>query len=313
MAAAKWWRLFVGCWLMGCSVVSPQTRAGDTDLRELAGNHYFTDPLQARYSQYRILSGMQELSALSDQEDGDKRLQHTSAALATIGKSYRQLGMPVLAAFYIDQALQVDPESSQLKAELGTLMVLIGEEELARRLLSQSAQAEDTVEQRRSVAVSWVLLGEYRKASELLRDLIRKPHSTVDSQYAWLLDQALLPLLAENSKAGKAPANNSKDWPGLLIPLQQQADESTLANYLRQVQLEDSDRFREQLCEALFFRAMYWRHQGQRERAQAYFSAVLQMNLPTFPETQLARYFLQLDQPVQPAARGASMDPMPIS
>ncbi len=330
MAVAKSWRavaLFGGlCWL--CAGTLSTVRAGETDLLELARSHRFSDPQQARYSQYRILSGLQELSALSDQEDSRQRIQDASAALEAIGRSYRNLGMPVLAAFYFDQALQVDPESGHLQAELGTILVQIGEDDLGRRLLTQAQQASDAADHRRTVAASWVLLGEYGTASNLLRQVISKGSSDSDRQYAWLLNQALQPLLVQQAnpdqpaaerarsdkgKPEKKPAGNEKEWPGLLVLLQQQADESALASHLLKTQTEDSDRFREQLCEALFFRGMYWKHQGQRERSHAYFNAVLQMNLPSFLETQLARYFLQLDQPVQPAARGASMDPMPIS
>lgn len=335
MVAAKSWQAAAAigwlCWL--CSSAAVTARAGETDLLDLALSHRFTDPQQARYSQYRILSGLQELSALSDQADTSTRRQEVSAALEAIGRAYRNLGMPVLAAFYFDQALQVAPESSHLQAELGTILVQIGEDELGRRLLTQALEASDAADHRRTVAVSWVLLGEYGTASSLLRQVISKGSSDSDRQYAWLLNQALQPLLAEQTnpeqanpenvrpakgkaekaKQEKKPVNNEKEWPGVLVSLQQQADEQALAAHLLKIQTEDSDRFREQLCEALFFRGMYWKHQGQRDRAHAYFNAVLQMNLPSFLETQLARYFLQLDQPVQPAARGASMDPMPIS
>ncbi|NQD37040.1 hypothetical protein HPT27_08390 [Permianibacter sp. IMCC34836] len=293
----------------------PPVSASETALLDLAAQQHFPEPREAKLLQYRLLNYLQQVGALYDQPESSKRQADIAEAFDTLGKTYGRLGMPVMAAFYYDQALRLEPNSSHHKADLGAALLQIGELDAGKRLLLQSLQGDDHADHDRSVAVGLIQLGAYPDADRIFRDVIKTTAEASDRHYAYLMLSLLQPLLGDASRNALPPPPKAErnQWPALAAGWFALTDETDLTAYLTALQSKDSDRFREQLCEALFYRGWYWQGVGKPDRARDYFKAVLQMNLPSFDETQLARYFLNRMQPIMPASRGSSFDPMPVS
>lgn len=297
-------------------VAAATTAAETTALLSLAQRQHYAEPAETKLTQYQLLRQMQQLNALYDQTETAARQAELADTLSHIAANYSRLGQSVLAAFYYDQAWRIEPNAAERQYDLAVELISIGELITGEQMLRQSLAGSATdYHRQRLLANGFIQLGKWSEAASLLRTVLAKSKVPTDQFYAYQMLTGLQSLLPESER--KQPAaptvREPASWPAVMSRDLLHADESALSDYLQTVQQRDLDAFREQLCEALFYRGLYWQGIGASDTAKAYFQAALDMNLPGFFESQLARFFLYRMQPASNSTRASSWDPNPIS